>query len=261
MTEELDKDGHRLLCLLVERLPSANTERPEKMIGYKAAHELLGLMNIRGDWAESLKAQGLDNLAKWTKNTEKPAITGIIVNQTSHSPGRGYYTLFGRKDDDWSFWREQIADSKIFDWSPYLTAFEAPKAAVSETPKAVDIEAPADRVESTVFRVIRDTVLSRRIKALHNFECQICGTTMKLPNGGRYAEAHHIKPLGTPHNGPDVAENIICLCPNHHAELDYGVRRLDRASIKLNSNHQISDIYILYHNSKVLNNRSDRNSA
>jgi putative restriction endonuclease len=33
----------------------------------------------------------------------------------------------------------------------------------------------------------------------------------------------HIRPLGAPHNGPDVKENIIiCLCPNHHVLFDSG---------------------------------------
>ena len=33
----------------------------------------------------------------------------------------------------------------------------------------------------------------------------------------------HIKDLGRPHNGPDTEENVLCLCPNHHALFDrYG---------------------------------------
>ena len=38
--------------------------------------------------------------------------------------------------------------------------------------------------------------------------------------GRRHAEICHIKPLGRPHNGPDVPENILCLCPNCHVLLD-----------------------------------------
>lgn len=92
------------------------------MIGYKDAHEKLGLSNVRGDWGESLKAQGLDNLAEWTKATGRPAITGIVVNQETFSPGRGYYSLFDRKDDDWGWWRQQVLASKTYDWSPHLGA-------------------------------------------------------------------------------------------------------------------------------------------
>ena len=28
--------------------------------------------------------------------------------------------------------------------------------------------------------------------------------------------------MGRPHDGPDVASNILCLCATHHAQLDYG---------------------------------------
>jgi len=38
----------------------------------------------------------------------------------------------------------------------------------------------------------------------------------------RYAEAAHIVPLGGGYDGPDDEENILCLCPNHHAAFDHG---------------------------------------
>ena len=36
-------------------------------------------------------------------------------------------------------------------------------------------------------------------------------------------QAAHIRPLGRPHDGPDIPENILCLCPNDHVRFDYGV--------------------------------------
>lgn len=113
----LSKDGQRILQLLVERLPNVDPDKPHKMLGYKEVHEILGLQNVRGDWGDSLKAQGLQNLAEWTKYHGKPAITGLIVNQQDYSPGRGYYTLFDRKNDDFYWWKAQIVDSKDYDWS------------------------------------------------------------------------------------------------------------------------------------------------
>ncbi len=32
----------------------------------------------------------------------------------------------------------------------------------------------------------------------------------------------HIRPLRRPHDGPDDESNILCLCPNHHVEIDKG---------------------------------------
>jgi putative restriction endonuclease len=36
------------------------------------------------------------------------------------------------------------------------------------------------------------------------------------------AEGADISSLGTPHNGPDVKENVLCLCPNDHVRFDHG---------------------------------------
>ena len=34
---------------------------------------------------------------------------------------------------------------------------------------------------------------------------------------------------GIPHNGPDKLENMICVCPNCHVLLDFGVIRLNQS--------------------------------
>lgn len=56
---------------------------------------------------------------------------------------------------------------------------------------------------------------------MHGSACQVCGTVLETP-AGTYAEAAHVRPLGAPHDGPDAADNILCLCPNHHALFDLG---------------------------------------
>jgi len=72
-----------------------------------------------------------------------------------------------------------------------------------------------DRVKSYTTRVVRDTPVSERVKKNHDHVCQACSTRIDRL-GGAYAESAHIKPLGRPHNGPDTADNILCLCPNCH---------------------------------------------
>lgn len=91
------------------------------------------------------------------------------------------------------------------------------------TPIATDIGEPSqpERVKQETYRILRDTVLAREVKESNQHRCQICGQVLKLKDEIPYAEAHHIKPLGAPHNGPDVRENILCVCPNHHVLLDY----------------------------------------
>ena len=80
---------------------------------------------------------------------------------------------------------------------------------------------PAPRREATTLRIVRDTAVTRRVKALHGHQCQVCGIQLRGV-AGPYAEAAHIRPLGAPHHGPDVLENVLCLCPNHHVLFDLG---------------------------------------
>jgi predicted restriction endonuclease len=158
-------------------------------------------------------------------------------------PGEGYFRLFNKQVTDFEWWRTQVQRSKEFDWSRYL-----PPSLSAEVPTPADIADPAPRHESTTYRILRDTNLARRVKSLHQYRCQLCGYTLCLPNGLMYAEAHHIRPLGEPHNGPDTVENIVCLCPNHHAELDYGARSLQGADLNIVPGHSVAEEYIRYHN-------------
>jgi hypothetical protein len=124
---------------------------------------------------------------------------------------------------------------------------------LQSTPSASDIESPTtpDRLLTETYRILRDTELARKIKALHKNICQVCGQTVTLKNGETYAEAHHIKPLGAPHNGPDVAGNIVVLCPNHHVMFDYGAIPLEANSLRSIQGHVIGTAYVAYHNKNI----------
>ncbi len=76
-----------------------------------------------------------------------------------------------------------------------------------------------DRAGSHTTRIVRDTLTSEAVKEAHQHICQTCSTRLERP-GGAYAQAAYIRPLGRPHNGPDTADNILCLCPNCHVLFD-----------------------------------------
>ena len=111
-----------------------------------------------------------------------------------------------------------------------------------------DLDKAPDRVHASTYRILRDTEVARRVKSLHNFKCQICGHSILLPSGEGYAEAHHVRPLGRPHDGPDVTNNVICVCPNHHAELDYGAIPIVYADLRIVAGHSINKEHVDYHN-------------
>ena len=70
-------------------------------------------------------------------------------------------------------------------------------------------------------QIVRDRKVAEEVKKLYSYSCQVCGVVLNT-TAGAYAEAAHIKPLGQPHNGPDVLANLLCLCPNHHVLFDNG---------------------------------------
>jgi hypothetical protein len=77
------------------------------------------------------------------------------------------------------------------------------------------------KVETEITRIIRDTMMTKQLKTIYQYKCQICDKAIFL-HERLYAEAHHLRPLGGIHRGTDDANNILIVCPNHHVEFDYG---------------------------------------
>jgi putative restriction endonuclease len=131
------------------------------------------------------------------------------------------------------------------------------------TPVPVDLsltpQGPAPRAKATVQRLVRNTAVSTRVKNLHRYRCQICGEQIAIV-GGAYAEGAHIRPLGRPHNGPDVESNVLCLCPNDHVRFELGSIVIDEnleiqdrihggsiGSLRINARHKIDRAQLAYH--------------
>ena len=113
----------------------------------------------------------------------------------------------------------------------------------------VDYESPLpSRVVLQTSRIIRNTAMARFAKQIHDNKCQICGKSIRLKDGRFYSEAHHIKPLGSPHDGPDILENILVLCPNHHVMCDYGAIQIRVTELRTHEDHSIGMEYVDYHN-------------
>lgn len=82
------------------------------------------------------------------------------------------------------------------------------------------------RAAGIVQRVVRSSSVSQFVKELHGHRCQVCRAVLDVPVGN-YSEGAHIRALGSPHNGPDIVENLLCLCPNDHVLFDQGGLYLD----------------------------------
>ena len=125
--------------------------------------------------------------------------------------------------------------------------------ALDKKVKALGSKTPS-RINYVGKRIIRDTALSKEVKELYDYKCQICDFRIEVETGF-YAEGAHVKGLGKPHNGPDTFDNILCLCPNHHVMFDrYTFTIADNLTLigipgKLNihKDHEINKEYLNYH--------------
>jgi putative restriction endonuclease len=90
---------------------------------------------------------------------------------------------------------------------------------------------------------------------LHGYRCQVCGLRLETSTGP-YAEGAHIRPLGSPHHGPDIAANVLCLCPNHHVQFDDGaftvsddlsITGLVVGQLGTIAGHAVGLEYLMYH--------------
>ncbi len=113
----------------------------------------------------------------------------------------------------------------------FLDVSAMPAEARVEAIDSFDELKPLQRKLLLTQRIIRDSIIGKRLKELYRYECQICGETIELPDGKRYAEVHHLRPVGAPHNGKDGASNILVVCPKHHAMLDFGAIAINPRSL------------------------------
>lgn len=120
------------------------------------------------------------------------------------------------------------------------------------------VDVPMDelppRLRIEVSRIVRDTKIAKKVKSAHEHRCQICAGRLELAPGRFYSEGHHLKPLGAPHNGPDVEENILCVCPTCHVKLDFNAVQVDVAKLRRADGHEVGQEFIAYHNERFLRN-------
>ena len=62
---------------------------------------------------------------------------------------------------------------------------------------------------------VRNQALAEGLKLYYGNRCQICLKDFSTSYGVSLAEAHHIRYLRN--GGPDVSQNLIVVCPDHHS--------------------------------------------
>ncbi len=197
---------------------------------------------------DSLRTKAISVVAK--RGVDAKTVFAHLVGK--NVPSKSSAGEFDRMLEDWlinnsaTLKEWYLRDADRYDKDRIADFFGQPE--VLDTPKATDINEPPEstRVETTTYRILRDTALSREVKIAQQFKCQLCGNTIRLRDGGFYAEAHHVRPLGKPYNGPDTRDNIICVCPTCHVLLDYKVIALEKSRVP-----SVSAEYVDYHNREI----------
>ncbi|MFB3168466.1 HNH endonuclease [Neobacillus sp. 179-C4.2 HS] len=122
-----------------------------------------------------------------------------------------------------------------------------------------------NRIDRKVISTERNQSLSQTLKSLYKHQCQVCGEKVQIGLNEYSSESHHIQPVGGNHQGPDIASNIIILCPNHHLMFDRGAITIELKTNKVihvdatnsihDSNlilkHEIEERHVDYHNKHI----------
>lgn len=77
--------------------------------------ELAELVNDESVTADSLRVY-LGEVATYCKEHGLPAITSLVVNKETRTPGKGFYEVNGLKEEDLEFWLAQYKQTTQFNW-------------------------------------------------------------------------------------------------------------------------------------------------
>lgn len=205
--------------------------------------------------ADTGRQEADQQMRGWNKALARSCAEGLPI-RVSRKTRRGYEYLGLYRGTEYY---QEPGRSGYLVWRYRLEPFEADTA--RDAPRQIPLAGrqEPERRPVTIQRIARSTPVAQAVKALHRHRCQVCGIGLVTP-AGPYSEAAHIQPLGKPHDGPDVAENILCLCPNHHALLDLGALIIEDdlrvvstltgqtiGALHVQRNHRVDGRYLAHH--------------
>ena len=99
-----------------------------------------------------------------------------------------------------------------------------PKKIIKEiTIEPASVKKIPRKIKTTTVRVIRDTVKTKKLKIRYDNICQVCRSKI----AENYSDVHHVWPIGD--KGDDDYDNMLVLCPNHHAMFDLALIQFDES--------------------------------
>lgn len=201
----------------VYQLAELSSVRSSRLSIWWGAALFLALDRITSDRQLDLKGVSADRLLEMLSEERFFELTAI-------SPVEGQAAA----SDLISLYREAGGRDRFFGSHPL-----SPSAAVLSTKvsrpgelRFLDEEKarrPVERVFASASRQVRDRRLVRSIRSLYDDSCALCGQQLVVDRAGMtHCEVGHIKPVGSPIEGPDHISNLLPFCPNHHCAFDRG---------------------------------------
>jgi hypothetical protein len=92
-----------------------------------------------------------------------------------------------------------------------------------------DLNEPPDKYPTTGSAYWRSLDIKEKVLSRSNGICEFCSTpAFQTYKNTLFLEVHHAVPLGK--NGVDALWNVVAICPNHHREAHFGLRREEMLS-------------------------------
>lgn len=130
------------------------------------------------------------------------------------------------------------------------------EAQIPSPPSAQDADRnPSDRSSSD------SGESSSGLPGRHDYRCMVCGDRRQRGPQTGYADIHYLMPPAE--GGPVEAENAVVVCPNHRADFEHGLLRVDPQSLTIQhayeadvsgrtlrtvEDHTVGAQYLAYHN-------------
>jgi hypothetical protein len=83
-----------------------------------------------------------------------------------------------------------------------------------------------------------DDTNNSSLAARHDHRCMVCGDRRRQGPEAGYAEVHYLMPTAESHGGPAEAANAVVVCPNHRADFEHGLVRVDPQSLTVEHAHE-----------------------
>lgn len=228
----LSPSGRAILEFLVSEIRRGRFRPDDEgtFCGYKEVHEHVGLQRKGFHWGNSLRSQGLADLAEWIRDEKLPALTGLIVGEDQpRRPGPGFFSVYGIQDGDLGWWRAQVRAGIKQDWSKWVPDIGLIDLGELREDSLSYIEGNTKTVSLEVRK--RCDALRLRAKEIFRSQdgflrCKVCG--WHKPDArisGDIVELHHLDALSAaPAAGRKITLEeaiavLVPVCPSCHRML------------------------------------------